>query len=415
MSILKRIINNNPSESDKGISVREALKLVENSDYFDDIISGFNIDEIRNEFIEIAGAKTLVKSISQMEKKLIKKDINTPLNKVHCKGFTEEGQAILEISEVVDEQLIKIDNTDLVCVETVYSVRSDYFNNLYELDKYLQFLLKKEYNDIIGSNIKMLEEKNKENTSEKKFRLVIDEKGKVYVRAMTSVERYKDYNIAFSVFVTLIKLHELYKYNEESFEISTFNFTESDVRIIFKNKKAYKFIDESKLSFSLVLTNDEIKREAVRLNGVFSIELSEDKDVYINPEEGISEIISFTHSQKFSNVKIKLTQLNTSIKDFILETIDDFEFIKEIKKPDDIREYLAYKTKFAKDKEFKLYKNRISNILTNRVNSIFQLLEMASQIDNLFKDEHIQAKDFWRYKLYQALIEEAKKKHKKQL
>ncbi len=412
MAIVERTTIKNISLDDKGLPVRKALKLIENSPFKDDIIDIFKIARIKNEFIEIPGADTLVNSILAMEQKVNKFDIITPLNKVRCKGFTDEGQAVLEIAEIKDVDLIKKMKTDLVSAETAYSVRFDYFNDLYDIDKYLSFLLQKEYKDIIDTNISMLEKRNIDNNKEKQFRLIIDEKGKLLARALTSSDRYKDYNIAFSVFVTLIQLHELNKADEKSFFVSNYSLTESEIKVVFKNTHSYTFIDNSTLSFSLELSNDEIKREAVKLNGIFSIEIGDKKDVFIKPEDGVSRILSFTHSATPINVKNKLSDLNLNIKGFISNTIDDFNFVKGIKKPDEIREYLVYKTINAKDKEFKNYKSEILKVLSNRVSTIFQLLDIVKSVDDLFKDEHIQAQDFWRYKLYQALIEEPKKRSK---
>ncbi len=410
MAIVDRTTFKHFPEEDAGITVREALRLINDSPFFDEIIDEFNIDEIENEFIEVPGGRTLVTSILNMESKVKKIDVKCKLNKVHCKKFTEEGQAILELAEVKNEELIKLAKTDLVDVETTYSVRSDYFNGLYDIDKYLSFLLNRDYQEIIDTNIEMLERRTADDDSERNFRLVYDEDGKLFARAMTSTERYKDYNIAFSVFVTLIQLHELFKTNEESFEISEFTHTESEIKVIFKNNRSYEFIDKSRISFSLVLTNDEIKREAVRLTGLFSISFGNDKDVYVKPEEGESGILSFTHSLNPSTVKERLASLNMLIKDFIKNTIDDFDLVKKVKNFDTLRDFLLMRAKNSKDKEFKQYKSQVVKILSNRVDTIFQLLDIVRSVDELIQDEHIQAKEYWRYKLYQALIEEPKKR-----
>jgi len=412
MAIVKRTTIKNFPENDEGLPVKQALKLIEKSPFKEDVIKLFNISLIENEFIEIPGAKTLVNSVLTMEEKVRKFDVDTTLKNVKCKGFTEDGQALLEIAEIQNKDLIKERKKDLVVAETAYSVRHDYFSDLYDIDKYLSFLLQNKYNDIIDKNISMLEKRNEDNKAERKFRLVIDEKGKLIARALTSSDRYKDYNIAFSVFITLIQLHELNKADKESFFVSSLSLTESEIQVFFRNTKSYSFKDNSTLSFSLELSNDEIKREAVKLNGIFSINLGKNKDIFIKPEEGMSKILSFTHSVNPENVKKELALLGNNIEEFISGTIDDFDFVKSIKKPDQIREYLIYKTIKARDKEFRGYKTAILKALSNKVDTLFQLLDIVKSIDDLFKDEDIQAQDFWRFKLYQALIIEPMKNKK---
>ena len=409
MPIAQRITRKDFPSEDQGLTVREALKLVEKSEFYDSLIDVFNIDDIKDEFIELPGAKSLVQSILSMESNFKKIDITSSLNDIRCNKFTDEGQAVLEVAHIDDTTLLKEFRTDLVNAETTYSVRSDYFNDLYQADKYLTFLHKKGYKDIIRRNLDMLEEKNKDEKKKIQLRLILDEERNLYARAITSAKVYKDYNIAFSVFVTLVQLHHLYKVEEESFEIKSFSLTESEIKVVFRNTHTYEFLDDSRISFALELSNDEIKRESVKLKGLFSIEFGKNQDVSLLPDEGTSSILSFTHSVNPSTVKKRLSDLSLKINDFIKDTISDFDFTKKIKKPDEIRSYLEFKTRFAREKEFTPYKGEILKLLSNRVSTLFQLLDLVDAVEKLFNDEDIKAQDFWKYKLYQALIEEPKK------
>ena len=204
----------------------------------------------------------------------------------------------------------------------------------------------------------------------------------------------------------------MYKNNDESFYVSKFSLTESEIKVNFENIYDYEFVDKSRLSFSLVLSNDEIKREAVKLKGLFAIKFNTD-EVFLNQDEGKSDILSFRHGIKVENVKKELSQLNSSINSFVKDTITDFEFVKKLEKSskiDTIREYLVWKVERSRNEDFRPYKNEILGLLSNKVSNLFQLLKTLGKIENLFVDEHIQAQDFWRYKIYQALIEEPKKK-----
>lgn len=409
MAILQRATVNSFSDEDKGLLVKEAIELVKNSIYIEEIMDTFNLSEIENEFIEVPGARKLVETVLAMEEQVIKLDLDTPLNKLRCKKLTESGQAVLEIAEIEDEEARRILKSDMIKAETRYSVRADYFNGLYDIDKYISFLLKKGYNDIIDANINMLEKKNEDENNRKSLRLILNGDERPLIRALTSTDRYKDYNIRFSVFVTLMQLHKLNKNNEESFRVNYFSLTESEVKVIFKQLKTYKFVDDSKLSFALELTNDEIKREAVRLKGVYSISVKNGKDVYLKPEEGTSTILSFNHSLNIGTVGSKLSELHQKIKSFLDETMEDFKFSKNVKNPDDIRLHLVSKVIRSREKEFQKYKSEILNTLSNRISTIFQLLDVVGVVDDIIKDEDIQAKDFWQYKLYQALVEDLKK------
>lgn len=411
MAILQRATVNSFSDEDEGILVKEALKLVKNSVYREEILDVFKLSEIEDEFIEVPGARKLLETILSMEEQVVKLDLDTFLNKVRCNKFTESGQAILEISDIKDEETRKILKSDMIEAETRYSVRADYFNGLYDIDKYISFLLKNGYEDIIDTNIAMLEKKNEDKNKQKKLRLILNGHERPLIRAITSVDRYKDYNLAFSVFVTLIQLHELNKTNGDSFRVSHFSLTESEIKIIFKRRETFKYIDSSRLSFALELTNDEIKREAVRLNGIYSISVKKDRTVYLKPKEGVSTILNFNHSSNLNTVKSKLSVLHQKVEAFIEETIDDFEFSKKVKNPDDIRLHLVAKVLRSREKEFQRYKDEILNTLSQRVSTTFQLLDTLGLIEEIISDEDIQAKDFWHFKVYQTLVEDLKKKN----
>ncbi|CAM1360672.1 hypothetical protein TPENAI_20039 [Tenacibaculum litopenaei] len=406
MPIVNRITRRNFPSDDDGVRVQEVLKLIEGSDFEEDLFKVFDLESIKNEFIKIPGAFTLVKSVLNLENSLNKIDLKAELKDVRVAGFTEDNQALLEISNIEDKELIKMFRSDLVNFETSYSVRADYFNQLYDMNKYLSFLLTKQYKDIVDRNIDMLEEKNKNNEEEKVFRTVVDSKKNKYVRAIVS-KRYRDYNIPFSVFVTLIQLHKLIKSKSLYFSISRYNLTDSEIRVEFKNEKEYEFFDKSKVSFSLVLTNDEIKRDAVKLKGLFSINFDH-VEAYLNPNDGNKNILSFKHGVNVENVKEKLSTLGSDILEFINGTLDDLKFVKRVDKSTTIKEIqdrLIQKAEKARDKNFLPLKNEVKNsFLQKKVSSLFELLDLIGKTDEIFKDEYIQAQDYWRYKVYQTIV-----------
>ncbi|WKD86308.1 hypothetical protein KCTC32516_01678 [Polaribacter huanghezhanensis] len=410
MPIIERISCRDFPLEDEGVKVKDVLKLIEKTGFEEELFKVFDLESIKNEFIEVPGASTLVHAILNIENRLKKIDITAQLKDVKTVGFTDENQALLEIANIENEELLKLFRKDLIDFETTYSVKADYFNQLYDMNKYLSFLLNKEYRDIVNNNIDMLEEKNKENEDEKVFKTVIDNKKNRYVRAIVS-KRYKDYNIPFSVFVTLIQLHSLNKNKNLSFSVSKFSLTDSEIRVEFKNEKEYDFFDKSKVSFSLVLTNDEIKRDAVKLKGLFSINF-DDVNAYLNPNEGNTNIMSFKHGVKVDNVKQKLSSLGFDILEFVNGTLDDLKFVKRVNTSTtilEIQDRLIQKVDNARDKNFLPLKEEVKKrLLLKKVDNLFDLLSLVDKVDEVFSDEYIQAQDYWRYKVYQTLVKRGK-------
>ena len=409
MNIVKRkSLKSIPENSSKGegVLVKEALKLISKSKYRDEIYSTFKIEDIENEFIEIKGARSLVEGLIDSDEECLKIDIDSELNNVNLHKFTDESEIVLELLNIENKDLFLKFNKDYVLGESIYSVKSDYLNEMFHAEKYLDFCKSKKYEDIIDVNIKMLNEKSKQDKRKKKFRLLIDNQDKIYIRGITSVESYKDYNLRMSLFIALIELHKLIKYNSHSYYVDGYSYTESNLKVTFKSNQFRSVSDDIKLGFALELVNDEIRREAVKFNGVFTIFMG-DAEVYINPETR-SSIASFSHSTNIDTFKEKLNELHERLDQFIEDTVEDAKKIKILSRPDLFREHLQFKIQNSKNSDFNLlYRDNVKKLLTGKVNTIFELAEIFKRIDLLIEDDHVSSLDFWRYKLYQVLVESA--------
>ncbi len=394
---------------DDGILVKDAIKLIKDSDYYDQVIEAFDVDALKNDFIEIKGAQGLVDTLMEADEEYEKIDIDSILSNVRLDKYTPDKQIILEMSNIKDKTILTKTKSDMLRAESLYSVRSEYLN-MFGIDKYLEFCQANDYQDIIDINIDMLNDKADNNNKSKKFRLLKDEDNKYYVRGITSTNVYRDYNLRFSLFIALIELHKLNKYKGLSFYVHSYSLTESDLQVIFKTTRTSQVSKDTKIGFALELVNDEIKRDAVKFNGIFTVFMGK-QEVYVKPEETKSSILSFSHSIGIEKLQERLSTLYIVINDFIGDTIEDAKKIKVLAAPDLFREHLLMKVQFSKNSEFnKLYKSQIQSMLSNKVRTIFELATIFDKIELLIEDEHISSLDFWRYKLYQVLMDEVKNK-----
>ena len=412
MSIVQRrwLRSSKGENLDNGITVKNALKLIEKSIYYDEIYKAFNLKELENDFIAIKGANFLVKELIEVDEEYSKFDVDSASNDVRITKFTDNNEAEFEIFNISNKEVLKVTGSDMILMESAYSVKSEYLNDLYHIDKYLDFCIKSKYHDIVEQNLVMIQEKNKDNNKLKNFRVLQSPKGKYYVRAITSVDKYKDYNLRFSLFIALIELHLLIKDKFQTYFIESYNITESDARIVFKNKQIYDIDNNTKLGFAFELINDEIKREAVKFNGIFSFTFGNSSEFFVKSEEINSHVSSFTHSSSIETVKIKLNDLSGNIDDFISNTIDDAKKIRITDKPDLLRDHLLYKISNGKSPEFNTsYKDQVKSLLSNKVKTIVELCVIFDKVSLLIQDEHVSSLDFWRSKLYQVLFEEVNK------
>lgn len=392
---------------DSGILVKDAMTLINNSKFYDEIVDTFNLDEIKNDFIEIKGAKHLVDTLIEADEEFEKIDLDSPLANVRLHKYTDDNQIILDVSGIEDKTILSQIKTDLIQPQSLYSVRSEYLN-MHGADKFFEHCKAHNYQKVIDINIGLLNENSNNDNKTKKFRLL--KKGKeYYVRAITSTDVYKDYNLRFSLFVALIELHKLTKYNAHSFYVESYNLNESDLTILFKSSRTETVSKNIKIGFALELVNDEIKRDAVKFNGLFTVYMPK-KQIYVKSEEPKKcNLISFSHSIGLDKVRDRISSLNASINDFINDTVNDAKKIKVIDTPDLFREYILMKVQNSKNIEFnKNYRDQVKQILSNKVRTIFELASLFEKVELLIEDDHIMSLDFWRHKLYQVLMDGVK-------
>ena len=339
-----------------------------------------------------------------MDGKFKKFDVKTELKHVRCDSILDKKRAVFEISNIEDEAILKLTQSDLIKGVSAYSVKSDYLD-MFDADKFLNYCWAKDYQDIIDENLEFLDIKNTTNENQKQFRFLMDDKNDYYIRAITSVNRYKDYNIKFSVFVALISLYRVMQTKKEEYIVSYYTCSESDVKVIFRRTNYKTVMKGLDVGFELELVNDEIKREAVKFNGLFSINYNDTNNVSIKPNIN-GRIISFSHMVSVEKVSRLVQGLSEAIDVFVEIIYKDAEYIKKAKSPKELKTYLYQKVKNAQQKEFReKYKKDVQQIIEKEnVNTMFQLLDLMGKVDLMIDDSDIKAKDFWKFKLYEVLV-----------
>ena len=96
------------------------------------------------------------------------------------------------------------------------------------------------------------------------------------------------------------------------------------------------------------------------------------------------------------------------IDKYIEQVSKDAVAIKSIKRPQVVKEFIQQKIQDARKEDFIGYKPEIIKKLASmEVNSVFELFELLRKVEELF-GEDIKSKNFWRQKLYDALIKRGK-------
>lgn len=384
----------------KLLKVSDCIKLIESSEFKDKIIYLFNIDKIKSETIPIRGLSTIVSSIIQRDNQFEKIDIQSHVSNILC----------IKTEDNKDVSLVFKDNDSLeknsLIAKAIYNSKKEHLEGAYKLDKFASFCLENDCFELIENNIEALNKKFKDSESYvKNYRLLKDKDNNYYVRAITSTSAYHDYNIRFSLFVTIIALHELIKKTGESFEIMRCEYSESFIRLYIKKQTEVILPDIGKLSFILEMSNDEIKREAFKFSGLFNLSLKDnsvERSIFLKPKKIKTKLISIKHNFNPSTVIESLKGLSDFIKEAESEMIQDIKELHKVTDPDKLRFLLLRKIEKSSSSELGVYKDTIKKELNKKIYKISELLILMDKVDKVVVD--LDVKEYLRYLFYDILM-----------
>ena len=393
------------SKEDNGISVESVIKLVSDNDFYPSLAKLLKVEEITNEFINIPGAKKLVDSIKAQNSEYEKFDLKSNYNDLVFKKGEDES-FLIQFTNIQDPKALTVTGKDNFTAELVYSSKSDFFESAFGMDKYASTLTSKGYNELVYKNLEMLRDIFKgKRAHEKHYRILKSTDGKYYLRAIVS-SQYNDYNNNITVFLGLIVLHQEMKKSGVKFAISRCEYNESFVRIFFEKLDQRLIQNLGSMKYIIELSNDEIRREALRFSGAASIIYGEgnasDEGIFIKPSNLRSDLSAISHALTPEKAIERLASLSNYVERE-KEMYEDTKTIGDIKSPDEVRSFIENKVRNLKQNELRQYTDKILKELNQRVNSLHDLFVILNKIDFVVSD--IEAKEYLRYLLYEGLIE----------
>lgn len=397
----KSFTKNDIEKDDIGVSMQEAIKLLDNSKFKADFEKHLNLNNLKKEFIAIPGAFKLVNTILEIEKKFEKFDVETSIQNIN---ITYNDNYNFSFSNIVDLEAQAFFESDEFVATPVYSSHTDFFSDLYSMDRYAKKLIANGHKDLVFYNFDYLKKlKLTEIETNKVYRIIRDTNNQYYLRAITS-RRYFDYNNRIAAFIGLITLHNEMKSSKAKFFVQKCEYNESYIRIFFKSNKSNNITKVGNFDNIIEVSNDEIKREALRFNCIYSLNFegqSNNDMFFIKPKKAKSSILSIKHSVLPATALNQLSELS-NYTDIEKELLDDIKEIAKIKKPDEIKFLVRQKIDKAKTSDIAKYKKNLLDTMSNKVDSITELLEMFNKLDLLTED--IDAKEYLRYIVYEALV-----------
>lgn len=396
--------------NDDGISVQELLKLLNRDDeLIKALLKTLKIDKLEKDFINIAGAGTLVEIQNGINERFHKEDLISSLKDITVRNDEDFILQFDNLSE--NEYFTKLGMTSIEA-KPKYSSKSDFFSWLYGMDKYASELMKNELSDILLYNLELLKQKEK-GQENRKYRILHDlHNDDLFVRAIISLSRYNNYDNNVTIVIALLTLHSRMKELGVTYSLNRIEYNESYIRIFVEENNKRELKQVGYIKNIIEVSNDEVKREALRFDAISNIEFvdSEKKlqEIIIQPlgtrPKIKSNILAIAHSTTPQTFVEKLVEIENSVKihDELFNLISE---IAKITNPLQIIHLVRRKVDGARNEGFKKYKHNVQKMLDNHtVTNMIQLLSLFKKMD-LLTEKDIEASEYIRFIIYESLIE----------
>ncbi|CEN47560.1 hypothetical protein [Capnocytophaga canis] len=402
MEIKKRRLDKvNIPEEDLGISVAELMQLL-NTDIKEELLKELEIEDIKDDFIPIKGAKTLFNSQLAIQNKFVKLDLLSGLHDISVYDGKEFSVNFKNIANLSD--LPNVSSKSIVAYP-IYSAQRDFFSNLFNMEKYAKTLIENGNKNIIEKNFELLRQ---ECDIRKKYRILYNKSDKkYYLRAIISKDRYYDYNNSVVVVLGLLTLYREMKNSNSNYSLMRCEYNESYIRMFFDTSKT-KNIDESVFVKNIVeISNDELKRESFKFHARCTINYSREEnsgEIFISSKDIKSKVFSINHSQSPKNAIPVLAQIN-NLGGIHRQFYDDVLTINKIQNTEQIKFLVRRKIENARNEDVKKYQSEILNeLIKTTTKNIVDLLELFNKIQ-ILTSQDIEAGEYLRYVFYEALID----------
>lgn len=396
--------------SDETILVSDLLKLLDKNDQHHSVLEKcLNIEKIKGDRINIPGSKDLLVIQNAINNNYKKIDIESSLQNIDLD--LDDKNVAFQFKKLESNSYFDSDQEQCIKVRPKYSSQSDFFDNLCNMNKYANELINKGLSDLLIYNIDAIK---KECDKLRIYRVLHDlNENEFYLRAIVSTQ-YNNYDNNITIVIALITLHNRMKELGIKYLLNRVEYNESFIRIYFEEEKQTKLDGIGSVKNLIEVSNDEIKREALKFYAINSIEFYDTQDgtpyeIIIQPSHSSrskikSEILSMSHSlsaKKFVERIGEIDSLNDLNKDLLL----NIQEVSKISNLLEIRIKVLEMIDNSRNSSFKKYKSEAMQILESQEVSTFtQLLTVFNKL-SLLTDSDIEATDYVRYVIYESLIE----------
>lgn len=380
------------------LKVSKLLTIIDNHPYKEEIIAALDIESLKDDIISINNIDSAFIAVKNENERFKKLNVLAETRNVDVNIIESEDAKIVEFKFEechLDDELL-----ENLSAEGIYNSKNTFFDE-HKMSKYVNHLYDGGFSDLVNINVqyfKNLASENEDYNKEKSYRL-LNKDEKYYLRGITS-EKYNEYGIDFTFFVTVILLHIKMKQEKgNNYSLVYLSISESKLDMIIKDNRNLKIENFGNVSLGIKVSTNELGNGSLNITSTLRIENEDNKTlVYLFPRDKNQVQTKYVINHITSLAKV-FSQLNEFAKLFNIaeDFAKDIKDIRGIKTPDQLRNKIQMKIEhpasvFKNMTELKdIFKLRISNEIDN----FSKLLLMCRKAEELEMDYDI--KDKLRY------------------
>jgi hypothetical protein len=382
------------------LKVSQLMTLLAKHPYRIEVAQAFGTDEIKDEFIIVDHVDTIYKRIGYINANFERFAISAQNKHI---SISESKRPVPDLSNTLplifnfSEYTTSGDQANDLDCYAIYDAKNTYFDTL-DIAKYANRLYKIGLGDLAKYNLdffKNLASTDKHFNKQRSYRLVAN-KGDLFLRGITSTDRYFEYGVDFTFVVSMLTLHRDMKRNEgNEYAITSAGLSESKLELFVAYKQLKDAGEFGKVSSALAISTNDLGQGSLNFTKIIRIGGRFHNGIYLfpNAEKAKKNQLLISHStgqKKVLSAMDDVEKMLNDTDDFIAE----LAAVKRIKFPDELRAHIERKL-ISPNSPFKKL-NNLRDIfkpkIANEISGFTKLLEMCNKAEELDIDYDLKEK-----------------------
>jgi hypothetical protein len=380
----------NPEESTGKLKIEQLLELMQNHPYKNEMFKVFDIDNIKDEYINIDFVDTVYKRVKHFNDKYKRSLIRAQIKDINVfeEDIIIDGKKRKEIVFHFDEYVVIDEVHQNLKTVARYDSKNTYLDE-YVMTKYANSLFNKGLSDLARQNIQYFKDlaTSSDNYNKHRSYRLVESDGITYLRGITSIDKYYEYGVDFTLVISMLIFHGFMKKNNGvEYKITSAHISESKFEVIVTEKLKKAAGEFGKVSTAVKVATNDLGQGSLNFLNIINVGKTNKNGFYLYPKQNPFESnrVNISHTTKPENVANILKNMDHVLNNsdrFIKELLE----VKTIKTPDELRVKIQAKidnprSSFSTIKGLPdIFKRKIDNDITN----FSKLIEMCNKAEEL--------------------------------